>query len=71
MGLARAGGLVGGDDLRRHGLDLRGLCLGEEGEARQLPRLGCLSHVFLSGENAMVVGRDPRRVQARYGINKE
>ena len=27
--------------------------------------------VFLSGENARVVGRDPRGVQARYGSNEE
>ena len=69
--LSRTGGLVGGDDLRRHGLNLHGLFIREEGQARQLTRLGCLSHVFLSGEDAMIVGRDPRGVQARYGINQE
>ena len=67
-GLTCAGAAVGGDDLVRHGLDLRGLSIRKDGKLR---RLASLARIFLSGKYVMVVGRDPCRVQPPYGIYEE
>jgi hypothetical protein len=71
VGLASAGAVVGGDDLSRHGLDLRGLCIREEFEPRHLPRFFRPLHVFLSSENARVIGRHPRGIHTRHRGKQE
>ena len=70
MGLVRARGIVGGNDLGRHRIDIGGLLAGEEGEMDRLPRSGRLRMRRRIQDSRPVRGQ-PDGTQPRSRPNKE